>query len=137
MRVLIVGPDQPLCDEVAGLVRRLGGFTLQCANSADMALSLAREFRPGFVLLNCDGLDLDCYQFASRLHQLAGLYETRIIGLTKEITTVDRQAALSAGFEQFLTLPLQRVAVEAVLTGNSHRGPDRHGTGLRSVVTNV
>ena len=131
-RVLIVGADQLVFDEVAGTVLKLGGFELQRADSAETALRVASEFRPGFVLLNSDGLDLDCYRFASLLHQRAGLHETRIIGLTKEIATVDRQAALAAGFEQFLTLPLRQVALEAVLTCNSHRGPQRQRTGQQS-----
>jgi DNA-binding response OmpR family regulator len=124
-RVLVVGSDQSVCEAVAGAIQKLGGFAVHRADSATAALKLAGEFRPGFVLLNCDGLDLDCYRFASMLHQLAGLHEIRIIGLTQEIATVDRQAALAAGFEQFLTLPLRLAALEAVLTGNSHRGPDR------------
>jgi DNA-binding response OmpR family regulator len=125
-RVLIVGAEQPGCDEVARSVRRVRGFEVRCVNAADVALRVASEFRPGFVLLNADGLGFDCYRFASLLQQRPGLYETRIIGLTNEIATVDRQAALAAGFEQFLTLPLRQAALDAVLTGNSHRGPERH-----------
>jgi DNA-binding response OmpR family regulator len=121
-RVLIVGADQTECDEIVTSVRTFGGFEIQCAYSADVALRVATEFLPGFVLLDSDGLDIDCFRLASVLHQHVGLYEARIIGLTREIATVDRQAALSAGFEQFLTLPLRRAALEAVLTIKSHRG---------------
>ena len=69
--------------------------------------------------------DLDCYQLASAFQQRAGLCRARLIALTAEIAATDRQAALSAGFEQFLTLPLQQTALERVLTGRSHRGLDR------------
>lgn len=130
-RVLIVGADHSVCDEVAESVRTLVGLEIRCASSADVAVRVATEFLPGFVLLDSDALDIDCYRLASVLHQHAGLYEARIIGLTREIATVDRQAALSAGFEQFLTLPLRRAALEAVLTRKSHRGLDRHRTWLR------
>jgi PleD family two-component response regulator len=124
--VLIVGADQSECDEIVTSVRTFGGFEIQCACSADVALRVATEFLPGFVLLDSDGLDIDCYRLASVLHQHAGLHEARIIGLTREIATVDRQAALSAGFEQFLTLPLRRAPLEAVLTCKTHRGLERH-----------
>ncbi len=130
-RVLIVGADRAVCDEVAGSVRTLGGLEIQCAYSADVAVTVASEFLPGFVLLDSDGLDLDCYRLASELHQRAGLYEARIIGLTREIATVDRQAALAAGFEQFLTLPLRQAALVAVLTCRSHRGLQRQPTWLQ------
>jgi len=127
-RVLIVGADHSVCDEVAGTIQTLDGLEIQCAYCADVALRVATEFLPGFVFLDSDGVDLDCYRLASVLHQRAGLYEARIIGLTKEIATMDRQAALSAGFEQFLTLPLQQAALDAVLTRKSHRGLERHRT---------
>jgi DNA-binding response OmpR family regulator len=130
-RVLIVGADHALCDEIAESVRALGGLEIRCAYYADVALTIASEFLPGFVLLDSDGLDLDCYRLASELHQRAGLYEARIIGLTAEIATVDRQAALAAGFEQFLTLPLRQAALDAVLTCGSHRGLQRQRTWLQ------
>jgi PleD family two-component response regulator len=129
-RVLIVGADHSVCDEVAESVQTLGLET-QCAYSADVAVRVATEFLPGFILLDSDSLDIDCYRLASALHQHAGLHEARIIGLTREIATVDRQAAFSAGFEQVLTLPLRRAALEAILTGKSHRGLERHRTSLQ------
>jgi CheY-like chemotaxis protein len=130
-RVLIVGADHSVCDEVAGSVRTLGGLEVQCAYSADVAVRVATEFLPGFILLDSDSLDIDCYRLASALHQHPGLHEARIIGLTREIATVDRQAAFSAGFEQVLTLPLRRAALEAILTGKSYRGLERHRTSLQ------
>jgi DNA-binding response OmpR family regulator len=130
-RVLIVGADHSVCHDIAESIRTLNGLETQCAYSADAAVRVATEFLPGFVLLDSDSLDIDCYRLASVFRQRAGLYEARIIGLTREIATVDRQAALSAGFEQFLTLPLRRAALEAVLTRKTHRGLDRHRTGLQ------
>ena len=132
-RVLIVDADCSECDEVAGFVQQLGGFATQCAYSADVALRIATELLPGFVLMNTDRRALDCYRLASMLHQRAGLHETRIIGLTGEIATVDRQVALAAGFEQFLTLPLRQAALEKILTCRSHRGLERHRTSLQPV----
>jgi PleD family two-component response regulator len=125
-RVLIVGADHSVCDDIAGFIRTLGGIETQCAYSADVAVRVATELLPGFVFLDSDSLAIDCYRLASVLHQHAGLHEARIIGLTREIATVDRQAALSAGFEQFLTLPLRRAPLEAVLTCKTHRGLERH-----------
>jgi CheY-like chemotaxis protein len=124
-RVLIVDSDCPRCDEVVEFIEIIGGFETLCTRSAGAALTVATEFRPDFVLMNTDLSDLDCYQLASAFQQRAGLCRARLIALTAEIAATDRQAARLAGFEQFLTLPLQQTALERVLTGRSHRGLDR------------
>ena len=118
-RVLIVDTDWLRCDEVVGFIQDLGGFDTQCTRSAHAALTVATEFQPGVVLMNTDLSDLDCYQLASAFQQRAGLCHARLIALTSEIAAADRQAALLAGFEQFLTLPLQQTALLRVLTGRS------------------
>jgi CheY-like chemotaxis protein len=124
-RVLIVDSDGPRCDEVVGFIQTLGGFETLCTGSANGALTVATEFQPGVVLMNTDLSDLDCYHLASEFQQRAGLCQARLIALTAEIAATDRQAALLAGFEQFLTLPLQQAALVRVLTARSPRALDR------------
>jgi CheY-like chemotaxis protein len=123
-RVLIVDADHEGCGRVAGMIHLIGLETA-FACSKSHALAIADEFLPGFVLLNTDQAHLECYRLASMLHKRAVLCDARLIALTAEIVSTDRRAALAAGFEQFLTLPLQQGALQSVLTGRSHRGPSR------------
>jgi CheY-like chemotaxis protein len=124
-RVLIVDTDFRRCEEVVAFIEGLGGFETACTHSAVAALTVATGFQPDIVLMNTDLSDLDCYQLASAFQQRAELCWARLIALTAQIAATNRQTALLAGFEQFLTLPLQQTALERVLMGRSHRGLDR------------
>jgi CheY-like chemotaxis protein len=124
-QILIVDTDSSRCHDIAAMIQTIGQLEALVAHSSHDALTIAAECLPGFVLLNTDVTDLGCYRLATLLHQSAVLCDSRLIALTTDITSIDRRAALTAGFEQFLTLPLQQIALESVLTGRSHRGPER------------
>ena len=124
-QVLIVDTDNSRCRDIAAMIQTIGQLEALVAHSSHDALTLAAECLPGFVLLNTDCAELECYPLATLLHQSAALRDSRLIALTAAITSMDRRAALTAGFEQFLTLPLEQLALASVLTGRSHRGPDR------------
>lgn len=124
-QVLVVDTDSARCAVIAEMIQTLGRFRTLLAHSSTDALTIASEVLPGFVLLNTDQPQLQCHGLAKMLHQRAALCDSRLIALTTEIAAMDRCAALTAGFEQFLALPLQRAALESVLTSRSHRGPER------------
>lgn len=124
-RVLIVDTDNSRCNAIAEMVQTAGRLETLFAHSYSAALTIALESLPGFVLLNTDLPQLQCYHLATMLHQSAALCDSRLIALTTQIASMDRCAALTAGFEQFLTLPLEQAALKPVLTGRSHRGPER------------
>ena len=124
-QVLVVDADIARCGDVAEMIQTIGRLGTLLAHSSSDALTIASELLPGFVLLNTDLPQLECYRLATMLHRSAVLCDSRLIALTTEIASMDRGAALTAGFEQFLTLPLQQTALESVLTGRSHRGPER------------
>ena len=124
-QVLVVDTDLVRCAHVAEMIQTIGGFETLFAHSGSDALILACGFLPGFVLLNTDLPQMQCYRLATMLHQRAALCDSRLIALTTEIISMDRRAALMAGFEQFLTLPLQQDALKTVLTCRSHRGLER------------
>lgn len=124
-QVLVVDTNRSRCDDIAEMVQTIGPLESLFAKSSSDALTIASEFLPGFVLLNMDLPELECYRLATMLHQRAPLCDSRLIALTTDVTSMDRRAALIAGFEQFLTLPLQQAALKSVLMGRSHRGPER------------
>lgn len=124
-RVLIVDADFSRCASIAVRVHTAGRFETRLAYSSGIALTVATEFLPGVVLINTDLPDLAGYSLASALHRRPGLSEARLIALTTEIAATDRSQALAAGFEQYLTLPLQQPALERVLLPGSLSGSQR------------
>jgi PleD family two-component response regulator len=127
-RVLIVDADFSRCAGIAVLVNIVGRFETRLAYSSGVALAVAADFQPGVVLISTDLPELASYRLAAALHQRSGLFEARLIALTAEITSTDRGQALAAGFEQYLTLPVQHAALERVLMRRSHRGVERAAT---------
>jgi CheY-like chemotaxis protein len=125
-RVLIVDADFSRCASIAAGVHIAGRFETRLAYSSGIALTIATDFLPGIVLINTDLPDLAAYGLASALHRRSGFSEARLIALTSEIAATDRGQALAAGFEQYLTLPLQQPSLErALLPGSLSGGAPR------------
>lgn len=115
IRILIVA-DFVASVQIVMVVHSIGRFETRIACSADPALDIAREFLPTIVLMSTDLPDLASYRLASALRWHSGLPSSlRLIALTDDIPGTDRRRALAAGFEQYLTLPLQQAALESVL----------------------
>jgi CheY-like chemotaxis protein len=121
-RVLIVDADFSRCASIAVRVHIVGRFETRLAYSSGIALTIATDFLPDIVLINTDLPDLAGYSLGSALHWRSGLSRARLIALTSEIAATDRGQALAAGFEQYLTLPLQQPALERVLLPGSLSG---------------
>jgi len=121
VRVLIVAKFAE-CVGLAALVHSIGRYATRVACSAEAALKLAGEFLPDIVLLTTDLPDLASYRVAAALRWGSGRGFPRLIAVTYEIPAGDRNGALAAGFERYLTFPVQRAALEEVLR---HRHDDR------------
>lgn len=114
VRILIVA-DLAASMQIAMLVHSIGRFHTRIACSAEPALNIACDFLPGIVLMSTDLPDLASYRLASTLRWQSSLRSLRLIALTDDIPGNDRRRALTAGFEQYLTLPVQQTALESVV----------------------
>jgi len=114
IRILIVA-DLGTSIQIAALVHSIGRFETRIACSSHPALSIARHFLPNIVLMSTDWPDLASYHLASTLRWRDSAPSPRLIALTDDISGTDRGRALAAGFEQYLTLPIQQAALESAL----------------------
>jgi CheY-like chemotaxis protein len=122
IRILIVA-DQGISTQVATLVHSIGRFETRMACSADPALDIARSFLPNIVLMSTDLPGLAGYRLASALRWQSRLPSLRLIALTDNIPSTDRGQALAAGFEQYLTLPVEQAALESILISRLESRP--------------
>ncbi len=114
VRVLIVA--QPAeCMEIASMIHSIGRFATRMACSAERALKLGGEFLPDIVLLTTDLPDLASYRVAAALRWGSGARFPRLVAITDDILPGDHHRAMAAGFEQYLSAPVQRTALENVL----------------------
>jgi CheY-like chemotaxis protein len=133
IRILIVA-DLAASTQISALVHSIGHFKTRIASSADPALNIAHSFLPNLVLMSTDLPDLASYRLASALRWHSGLPSLRLIALTDDIPSTDRGRALAAGFEQYLTLPVQQAALESALAphlGNHPRWHDLRSARIR------
>jgi CheY-like chemotaxis protein len=130
VRVLIVSKLHE-CVAIAALVHSIGRFSTRMACSAASALTRAADFAPDIVLLTTDLPDLASYQVAAALRWRTGRSAPRLVAMTDDITASDRSRALASGFEQYLTVPVRRTALESVLLRRVGRVP-RPAGGFRT-----
>jgi CheY-like chemotaxis protein len=120
LRVLIVSKMHE-CVTIAALVHSIGRFSTRMACSADLALATSADFVPNIVLLTTTLPELASYDVAAALRWRSGGITPRLIALTDDVTGGAHGRALTAGFERFLSAPVQRAALEDVLLRRTRR----------------
>jgi CheY-like chemotaxis protein len=124
-RILIVA-DVATNIQIVALLHSIGRFETRFACSANAALSVAHCFLPNIALMSTDLPDLASYRLASALRWDSKFPALRLIALTDDIPGTDRGRTLAAGFEQYLSLPVQSAALKSALVprvghpGGSH-----------------
>lgn len=124
IRILIVA-ELGVGIQIAALAHSIGQFETRLACSPDSALHIARQFLPNIVLMSADLPDFASYHLASALRWRHRSPSPRLIALTTDIPGTDRGRALAAGFEQYLTLPVQQAALESALAPGLESPPPR------------
>ena len=130
VRVFVIDSDVGRSAQLTAQVHAIGSFETRRASTSDSALRVAGDFLPDIVLLNIDLPDLAGYRLATALRWHSGLVGVRLIALTSDIPAVDRYRALEAGFEQYLTIPVQHATLEAVLRPSHRQGSHLKRSGV-------
>ena len=100
-----------------GMLKRLGLRVTTAADGAQ-ALEMLRAAHYDLVLMDVQMPVMDGYEATIQLRQLEaerGLPKTPVIALTANALSQDREAALAAGMNDFLTKPITREALERVI----------------------
>jgi signal transduction histidine kinase/DNA-binding response OmpR family regulator len=112
LRVLIVDDEADARELVSMIVTRCGG-EVRCSDSAADAIEALREWDPD-VLVSDIGMPIeDGYSFIRRVRKLRSKRAKEIpaVALTAYVNTVDRNRALSAGFQAHLAKPVEPQAL--------------------------
>lgn len=111
-RILVVDDNADAADSLAVLLR-LEGHEVRTAGTGQLALSLAREFRPQIALLDIGLPDISGYEVARSLRSQPWAEQLYLVAVTGYGRAADKVAAANAGFDSHLTKP---VDVEAITT---------------------
>ena len=87
------------------------------------ALARAAERPPALVLTDLSLPQMDGYEAAERLRALPGLAAVPILAVTAHAMAGDREKVLAAGFDGYLTKPLDLKAFRAAVSAALQRQP--------------
>src|SRR5580704_17950073 len=106
---ILVADDNAASRELIREVLEMSGYdVIEAVDGAD-ALSRARDSSPVLVLVDIQMPRLDGYAVLRELRADARLYHLRVVALTAFAMQGDRDRALNAGFDAYITKPVEIV----------------------------
>ncbi len=105
-RILVV-EDNPINQEIAAELLRAQGAEVTVASDGQEAIdSVARQL-PDIILMDIQMPGMDGYEACRRLRQQYNKEQLVIIAMTANATREDREMALDAGMNDFISKPVQ------------------------------
>ncbi len=104
------------------VVSRLPGFTLVSAREAATGLKLAATVGPDAILLDINLPGMDGYQALAALRSEPGVKDAPVIAITASARPDEVDRGLAAGFDAYMTKPLDARALLAVLSKLLRKG---------------
>jgi CheY-like chemotaxis protein len=105
LRILLVDDNEDASTSMAELLT-LCGHDVRTAGDGAQALEAAAQFAPQLVLSDIGLPGMDGYQLAPALRRLAGSRRMVMAAVTGYGQAMDRERAISAGFDHHLVKPL-------------------------------
>ncbi len=116
-RLVLVVDDEPNIRETVGFILEMEGYEVEKAVNGREGLEKIRSLRPRAVLLDAMMPEMDGFEVCRRVKADPELSGTTIVMLTAMGQESDRQAALEAGADHFLTKPFDDEEVLRILAG--------------------
>lgn len=104
-RILAV-EDNPDNLELMTYLLQASGHAVISAMTGESGIALARSEQPALVILDIQLPDTDGYQVLSQLRADPALASLRVVAVTAYAMVGDRDDALAAGFDGYLSKPI-------------------------------
>lgn len=118
-KVLVVDDNRDAAQTLAILLRYVGHDVSVAFNGPD-ALRLARELKPGFVLLDIGMPRMNGYEVAQRLREQPETKDVLIIAVTGFGMPEDRALSQGAGINLHLLKPINNEQLFEILRASPH-----------------
>jgi CheY-like chemotaxis protein len=103
---IVIIDDEPDSLTVAGIILDFYGANVRTADNGQKGLELVQSGRPRFIISDLSMPEMDGWEFLSRLRADPTTQDIPVIALTAHALAGDRDRVLMAGFESYLTKPL-------------------------------
>lgn len=124
MKKVLIADDKATSRELIRTVLEGTGYEVAEANDGIEALRCARESKPDLVILDLHMPGLDGFGVLAELRRDQNFASTPIMALTASAMQGDRERAITAGFDSYVSKPIPlttlRQEVERLLTANSN-----------------
>jgi PAS domain S-box-containing protein len=116
-KILIV-EDNPTNQQVALGILKSIGYEADIADNGEKAVRALEKCTYDIVLMDCEMPELDGYQATKQIRDLASSvldHQVPIVALTANTVTMNREKAIMAGMNDYLSKPLQPELLAATL----------------------
>lgn len=106
MKKLLVADDKATSRELIRTVLEEYGYAISEASDGVEALRCARELEPDLIILDLHMPGVDGFGVAAELRREERFATTPIMALTASAMQGDRERALAAGFDSYVSKPI-------------------------------
>lgn len=116
MKTILVADDNPVSRELISEVLESLGFRIVQASDGGDALEKARSSKPDLVLLDIQMPVMDGFAVLEELRRYPDTIDLRVVALTAFAMFGDREKAMQAGFNGYITKPIQISALRSAVS---------------------
>jgi signal transduction histidine kinase/ActR/RegA family two-component response regulator len=113
-RILVVDDDREATESLAFILERMG-HDVRTGHDGLEAVQTATAFRPEVVLLDIDLPKMSGYEAAHQIRHESWGTEVTIVAVTGWVDEEDKRRALGAGFDHFMTKPIEVPSLQNLL----------------------
>jgi CheY-like chemotaxis protein len=114
--LVLLAEDNPFNQKVAGSMLRLLGCRVKIAANGVEAVAMALQEDFDLVFMDCQMPAMDGYEATRRIRLLPGPRSgVRVIAMTANVMSGDRQACFAAGMDDFLSKPINKGTLAGML----------------------
>lgn len=118
IRKILVVDDNPVSRELVGEILRSPEIDVVEAANGLEALGKIRDLAPDLVLLDLRMPSMDGFSILRKIRQNEGLRRLPVLAFTASAMRGDREKALAAGFDGYLTKPIQAEELRNQIRGH-------------------
>lgn len=123
MKKILIAEDNPANSELMLEVLSGRGYELLEASDGRQALQTIEETEPDLVLLDIQLPILDGFAVLFQLRQNPRLANIRVVAVTANAMKEDREKGLRAGFDAYISKPIDAAALRLLVDQLLLKGP--------------
>jgi CheY-like chemotaxis protein/HPt (histidine-containing phosphotransfer) domain-containing protein len=130
-KVVLLVEDNLVNQKVTALTLRRIGFDVETASNGRLAIEAAEKRRFAAILMDCQMPVMNGFDATEKIRELSN-GDVPIIAMTAAAMTRDRELCLAAGMNDYLSKPVQKAELEAMLEKWVHAPPftEKGGAGV-------